>query len=379
MLSIYMKPTNFCTVGCDHCYLPEDTRANKHTMSEDKVREVARMALKLAKMEGHSGIHFIWHGGEPLMLKPEWYYRAGEILDEEIGPDYFTESMQTSLIPYKDNWASLFTDRYGKCIGTSVDFTQRRIKNSSEHYLDFWMKKVNMARNKGIYVTPGMVPTKNEINRAEEIVDWICDQKFHEMNVERYSKVGTMQALDWPSNAQHSEFLIRMFDRLMERFMKGDHAFQSNVTVSAILGILFQQPGDRWGTNCQRQFLVVEPDGSLNTCPDRAHHEKPFSNTSDGAESFKRSKGRRNWIKIQDITHKESHCTTCKYNTWCKSGCPMTPNGPENGQKECSGFKSFLTHVDNFMSKSKKHKQLALEYAKPLGEPILPKKDLREK
>lgn len=379
MLNIYMKPTNYCTVDCDHCYLPEDVRANRYVMSEDKIREVAKLVINLAKMEGHEGVHFIWHGGEPLMLKPEWYYRAGEIFDEEIGSEYFTESMQSSLIPYTPKWAQLFIDRYGSSIGTSVDFTQRKIKGNTEHYLDFWMKKVNMARDAGVYVTPGMVPTKKEINRAEEIVDWICDQKFHEMNVERYSKVGTMQAIDWPSNAQHSEFLIRMFDRLMERFEKGEHAFQSNVTVSAILGILFKRPGDRWGTNCQRQFLVVEPDGSLNTCPDRAHHETPFSNVEDGAAAFRKSEGRRKWIKIQDITHKENHCTTCEYNSWCKSGCPMTPNGPPNNQQECSGFKRFLLHVDAYMSQSEEHKMMALEYAKPLGEQIVPLKKIRDR
>lgn len=35
MLTVYLKPTNYCNVGCDFCYLPEDVRANKARMSAD--------------------------------------------------------------------------------------------------------------------------------------------------------------------------------------------------------------------------------------------------------------------------------------------------------------------------------------------------------
>jgi radical SAM protein with 4Fe4S-binding SPASM domain len=368
-LTAYLKATNFCHVGCEHCYLPEETRANKDIMSQKTLEETAHLLLDLARKEGHPTIHVVWHGGEPLMISPEWYESAGKTLEHIIGKGRFTESIQTSLIPYKSKWKNLIDSRYGGCIGSSVDFSQRKIKSSPDAYLDLFMKKVNNARNDGLYIIPGMVPTKNEIGKGKAIVDWFVENDFDEFNIERYSKVG-VGSIDWPSNKQHSMFLIDVFDAVLKRLNNGKPAPYVKAIVSGILGVLYNLPGDRWGGACQKEFLVIEPDGSTNSCPDRARHEKPFSNVADGAEAFALSEQRRGWIRVQNITHKENHCITCEYRTWCKSGCPVTPNGPSHKQDECSGYKTFLNHV-KAVCEDNEQRVLLENYCAPLGQQII--------
>ena len=48
------------------------------------------------------------------------------------------------------------------------------------------------------------------------------------------------------------------------------------------------------------------------------------------------------------------------------SGCPITGNACEIGgeKDECSGFKSFITHVRKFIEKSPENKEWAIKYAK---------------
>lgn len=368
-LTAYIKPTNYCSVGCEHCYLPEGVRANHLVMSKETLADTARMLLEMAKKEKSPTLHIIWHGGEPMMLSPEWYWEACDILDDIIGPGYYTQSFQTSLLPYKSSWKKIFNEKFDSFVGSSIDFSQRKVKSSSEAYLDLWMRKVTNARNDGIYVVPGMVPTKNEIGKGKEIVEWFIENEFAEFNIERYSKVGG-HFLDWPTNKQHGQFLTEVFDTLMKKKSLGEQIPYVKLIVAAIGGVLFQQPGERWGGTCQRLFIVIEPDGSLNTCPDRASHEKAYSNVSDGAGAFIVSPERRHWIRVQNITHKKDHCQTCEYQSWCKSGCPVTPNGPSDGQTECSGYKTFLNHVKEFCN-TEKGRVMALDYIKAPGEPIL--------
>lgn len=369
---MYIKPTNYCTVDCEHCYLPVETRANKTVMDNETFKRVVELGVNTAKMEGKDTLHFIWHGGEPLMLPPEYYYEKGEILDQMLPKGSFTESMQTSLIPFKQRFVQLIHDRYGSCLGSSVDFTQRKIHDSTDEYLNLLMKKVWLARDNGIYVCCSMVPTRHEVGRGQEILDWIDQQGFFELNVERYSKIGGLQPLDWPSNAQHSAFLTELFDGVTAKLERGEQTAQINVVSRAILGVALGMSGDRWGTRCQREFIIVEPNGDLNSCPDRAMHEAPFSNAMEGYEAFRSSPLRRKWIRIMDVDHKKPHCHTCEFRSWCNSGCPVTPNGPSEGQEECSGFKTYLKHVEAYLLSSKERYELCLEYAKPLGDPIAP-------
>jgi len=118
---------------------------------------------------------------------------------------------------------------------------------------------------------------------------------------------------------------------------------------AGIMGVLYDEPGDRWGGSCQADFVVVEPDGSLNNCPDKSTVEEPYGNAHDGYDAFSRNAFRRKWIKIQKMDHKKPHCMGCENASWCQSGCPITPNGVPDGEVECAGYKTFLSHIRGFI------------------------------
>lgn len=347
MITVYLKPTNYCNVGCEHCYLPEGVRADRDRMTFATLARTAEMLRDMADKERHDSVHVIWHGGEPMVLSPEWFWQAGEILDAML-PGH-TESIQTSLIPYTRDYADLVRDRFQSEIGSSIDFSSRKIKGSNAAYLDLWMQKVGMARDDGLLVIPGVVPSRNELLRARDIVKWFVDNGFERFNFERFNSFG--QSLpDCPSNKEHSLFLIDLFDDLMERMSLDSRAPAVMAIAAGIGGVLHGTPGDRWGGRCQSDFVVIEPNGSLNNCPDKASFEPSFGNVYSGFDVFSSSALRRKWIRIQALDHKKSHCQTCEYSSWCKSGCPITLNGLEDGEGECSGYKTFLRHVQSYIN-----------------------------
>lgn len=344
-ITAYVKPTNRCNVGCTHCYLPHSVRADKSVMCEEVLAQTARFIADMKLRARHQSAHILWHGGEPLVLSSDWFFKAGETLDELL-PGH-TESMQTSLIPLRKEHLDLITTRFGSFVGSSVDFSQRMIKGSVEEYHRIWMKKVDMARAAGIEVIPGVVPTTLEIGRERDIVNWFVERNFVAFNIDRYNAYGTYFS-DRPTNLQHSRFLIGLFDALMEQLSRTGSAPLVGAIRASITGVLFGIAGDRWGGTCMSDFIVVEPDGFLNNCPDKSSFEENHGNVSDGFDAFAKNRFRKKWIKHQALTHKESYCDTCENQHFCQSGCPITPNGPSHGEDECSGYHSYLAHVRKF-------------------------------
>lgn len=357
MITAYVKSTNYCNVGCSHCYLSEQTRADKARMSMDTVRATGQLLAEMQQQQSRAVV-LIWHGGEPLTLPATWYRAAGEVLDETLGAH--AEALQTSLIPLTKDHIALIHERFDSAVGTSIDFSARRIKGDPLAYQRLWMEKVDLARSHGVHVVPGMVPTSNEQGRGAELLHWFNERGFREFNVERYNAFHGVLP-DVPTNQEHSEFLRDLFDGMMQMLRDGRDAPLVRVIVSALRGVLYAQPGDRWGGECQTRFIVVNPDGSTNNCPDKATHEPGYSSVDDGYSAFANALPRRKWIRLQVAGHRNPDCATCRYNSWCRSGCPIACNDTAGRDSECSGYRSFLDHVRAFCSQSD-NLDIALRY-----------------
>lgn len=352
-LTVYVKPSDYCNVGCDHCYLPESVRANKSRMTQKTFDATLEAVRKMAVQQNAPGVLIVWHGGEPLSLPVDYFMNLAAQTHQEL-PGAI-QSLQTSLIPYNQRWETLIATYFEGEIGSSIDFTQRTLKGSAKSYQDFWMKKVNMARAAGFNVIPGVVPSKHEIGKGAELCQWMKENGFTSWNIDRYNQFKGFDPLR-PLNVEHSHFLREVFDETMKQAKLG-HFTAINVVKAGIAGILYNQPGERWGGHCSHDFLVVNPDGSTNSCPDKISFES-FSNINEGYETFKKSKGRKNWIKLHLLEHRNPDCPTCPFNTFCKSGCPLTPNDvPIEG--ECSGYNRYLHHIQNF---AKANKNLLVDY-----------------
>ena len=335
----YLKPTDYCNVGCDHCYLPKVVRANKFRMDEETFAASLRTVSDMIDAQRAPGALIVWHGGEPLALPIQYFSDLCDQVKKDLPRS--VQSIQTSLIPFRADWAPLVEKHFDSQIGSSIDFSQRTLKGSSSAYLDLWLSKVELARSFGFLVTPGTVPSVSEVGKGAEITAWFRENKFQSWNIDRYNSFSGHDD-NRPKNKQHSEFLTEVFLQVMKDFKTGYFA-KVNTVQAALLGIVRNMPGDRWGGSCSNDFIVINPDGSTNACPDKISHEK-FSDVGDGFSGYKLSEKRKAWIREQILGHRNSDCPTCPFNTFCKSGCPLTPNTPET-EGECSGYSRHLNSV----------------------------------
>lgn len=352
-LTVYLKPSDYCNVGCSHCYLPVAVRANKFKMTTKVFDSALKTVAEMEKRQNAPGSLIVWHGGEPLSLQVDYLTHLAEETQRALPT--CIQSLQTSLIPYSEKWKNIVSDHFGSEIGTSVDFTQRTLKGSPQAYLSFWMTKVTLARQHGYKVIPGMVPSTGEMGKGKEIAQWFEENGFRHWNIDRYNQFAGVDPLR-PNNKAHSQFLSEVFDAIMDLARQKIYT-QVNTVKAALNAILFNMPGERWGGSCSHDFLVINPDGQTHACPDKISHEG-FSNITQGFDAFQASPERKAWIRKHLLGHQNTHCATCPFQTFCRSGCPLTPNDPES-EGECSGYHRHLRHVQEFCTTNR---HLAMEY-----------------
>lgn len=337
-------------------------------MSYDTLQRSLDFVGELKNTENFQRIIITWHGGEPLSLPPEWYSRAHEYIDQYFkqGIDYIA-GIQTSMVPYSEHWNELIKQRFASCLGTSIDFSQRRFRGSSSRYINTFLQRVNLARKFGIECRPNIVPTTNEMARPKDFLKWFANNRFRLIFIEPYLIFGGARTVDQPSNLQYAQFLIQLFDLTMSKAASEGLAAIPLISplVSAINVAVNHVPSGRWGTTCQRDFIVIEPNGNTNTCPDRTAKEPAFSNIHNGLSEFRTSSQRRTWIFTASHAHKAPHCLNCEFATACQSGCPITPNPKTLGaSNECSGYKSLLLHIQEYAQHGADNRRLLMNYVK---------------
>jgi sulfatase maturation enzyme AslB (radical SAM superfamily) len=99
-LSLILLPTDKCNVACEYCF--EDKTAGFMTHEQ-----LALTIEKLLDHMEHQRIHELiiyWQGGEVMIMQPEWFERAHELISAaSITGEFFTKD------PYCEVYKALFS------------------------------------------------------------------------------------------------------------------------------------------------------------------------------------------------------------------------------------------------------------------------------
>lgn len=114
-LSILVVPTDICNMNCKYCY--HEAHFAEHTMMADEVLE----KLMAVTIPNYQKIHFIWHGGEPLIMGLGFYRKVLQLQKKySNNGQKIQNSIQTNLTLLDDNWVDFFIEnKFG--IGSSFD------------------------------------------------------------------------------------------------------------------------------------------------------------------------------------------------------------------------------------------------------------------
>ena len=122
-IDFVIKISKFCNLRCTYCYEYTEL-GQRRRMQPAELRRFFVNVRDSVLRAGRSRIHFIWHGGEPLLIPLGYYEQIAEIQHEVIGDaiDY-ANLLQTNLTVLTDRHIEFLKSKcfFNHAIGVSFD------------------------------------------------------------------------------------------------------------------------------------------------------------------------------------------------------------------------------------------------------------------
>ena len=344
----YIKLSEFCNIGCDHCFLPRNVREDKTVMSKEVLNRSLTELASICEHEGYKEVCVVWHGGEPLLNNISFFEEQVVYVQaffSKLGIDVFN-SLQTSLIPLNIDWIGVIKNHFEGNIGVSVDFATRKINGDSEKYLRVMDKRLRLCKDEGLSVSSNTVITRRDLNAHKDMLQWFIERGIWWFDFSRYNDFCNNSLLK-PTNREYSIFLSDVLDLLIEMDAGGLKTPYIDTLVAAINVSISKQSAGTWGGGCIKTSYVVTPKGVTNFCPDRISHEDSYSSEREFSKSKFLMRAYGDYIyRSSDLV-----CRGCEYLSACKTGCPIESNSViENG--DCSGYKALLDYINKLYKSS---------------------------
>jgi len=97
-MQIIVKTTEACNGTCVYCSA-RSTETKTFHFKEERLRDFFEAFRPWFEQDRNRTLHYTWHGGEPLLLGPNFYRAVKQRQDETFGSDLHrvTNLMQSNL------------------------------------------------------------------------------------------------------------------------------------------------------------------------------------------------------------------------------------------------------------------------------------------
>lgn len=171
---LMIQGTRFCNIDCRYCYLPN--RTDKATF------DLAHLDALIPRLDeaGLLGAELtvLWHAGEPMVLKPDWYRQAFARIDALLAPSGTRpiHNFQTNGLLVSDAWIDLFRE-WGVRVGVSIDgpadlHDARRVTRDGKGTHAKGLAGLRKLVEAGLAPSAICVLTADALGRADEIYDF---------------------------------------------------------------------------------------------------------------------------------------------------------------------------------------------------------------
>jgi len=329
-MAVIVKPTYACNAACTYCEvhklgsLFKPMEEETFSLLEKKLDEYFK-----TKTKEKAQVTFYWLGGEPLMVKDEFYKYVGEVTKKS--DLHISHLVQSNLIPLakKDftNLKSLLKN-YGKSKNGGLHFSTsadpvsdaRRLKNG-KNYDEEFLKALFRIKKEGAKYSAVYTVHSGSLGNEEKIYFYFKNLGFNAFNINAmcdYQGEFKEEEFDM-SPKDYGEFLCKMWD-IWEK---------DNNSIDIIPFVSWKHLKQTGKSDklrcfndgrCNASLCAVGPNGDVYTC-DRAMQAKQraLGNiTKDNFEEMFAKKYHQDRIEYL----KENDCKDCKWWQYCKGSCP---------------------------------------------------------
>lgn len=360
-----IKPTDSCNMACSYCYV--DHKSTKLRMDDDVLEATIEKIAGL--IQNQRLIHFIWHGGEPLLLGLNFFKRAVAFQRKYCKGIKFENCLQTNGTLLTEEMVQFFV-KNDFSISLSID-GPASIHNANRKFLngegsfDEVMHAVTLLRKYKQVIGAVAVITTETLRHVRTLYDFMKKMNIQfrinpiirtERNYQMYN-VNGITALEYG----------RVMQELFDLWFFDDTTIQID-PINLIVGNMIST--NVWGCDyhggCLQDIICINPDGNLYPCGQFAGNEKFYMGNilEDTIETILSSPV---FLKVRQRNPKRiKECQGCEFVRICNSGCMvaawMKGKGILTPDYFCEGRKLLFTHIKkrineeiNRLQKSQKH------------------------
>jgi uncharacterized protein len=174
---LVVQPTPFCNLDCRYCYLPDRQRTDH--MSWPTLDAVFRWVFASGLVR--TPFTVVWHAGEPLVLRPEFYEEAFATADRHNRDDVpLVHSFQTNATLIDRAWCD-FLKAHPVELGVSVDgpaflHDRHRVTRHGTGTHDRVMNGIRRLRDGDISFHVITVLTRDTLDYPDELYDFYVSE-----------------------------------------------------------------------------------------------------------------------------------------------------------------------------------------------------------
>lgn len=354
-ISVIAKPTHECNLRCKYCYL-EDS-AEKGKMPE---KLMVQSIEKVSSFADDS--HWIWHGGEPLLMGLDFYRAIKDVQDfyRNKGKE-FSNSIQSNAILVTPKLVDFIRQSRDFHVGTSIDGPEE-IHNRTRIYADGRgsfedvLAGQKLLRRERVGGGAICVINAQNIGYPQELYDFFKSQKI---NVKFNPLIKSGRAKENIGDLgitpkQYGDFLLKLWNVYNEDVKKdGKITVEIDPFIEVIGNLGTGRPlGCNYSVSCRDNFISIGPQGDIYPC-----------GRFDGIEEFWMGNVQKG--TIEEAVNSEPNqrlrrrslttvagCSGCDYGKVCNSGCMHNAyfNGDVSGKDPyCASYQTLFKEMKSVL------------------------------
>jgi uncharacterized protein len=162
-----VKLSKFCNLRCEYCYeLPE--LGNRARMAQPQITAMFSNMATFYDQHPAAQVHFVWHGGEPLLQEPTYFRWIFAEQKRLLGGVPCQNFMQTNLTILDDDRLDLLRELDG--LGVSIDlFGAHRLNLAGRDSQDRVLRNLDRLRAAKIPFGCITVLTRRNLHKIDQI------------------------------------------------------------------------------------------------------------------------------------------------------------------------------------------------------------------
>ncbi len=368
-----------CNIDCTYCFFlsKEALYPNEKTrMSEATLEAYIRQLLESHRTPQ---VTVAWQGGEPTLMKLEFFRRAAELVERYRRPDQVVQhTFQTNGMLLDDEWCAFFKEQ-GFLVGLSVDGPRelhdtyrvdRRRQGTFDRVMRGWqalrrhavefnilctVNVANQDHGRSVYrffrdeLGAKWVQFIPIVERATQETIAIANQGWSEQPGSKrllYTQTGNLVTKRTVGGERYGRFLVDVFEEWVRQDVGQVYVQLFDVTLEAYFGrhrLCIHAPTCGYGP-------ALEHNGDLYSCDHFVEpryrlgniHRTHMLKLVTSPEQRKFGDDKRDTLTAQ--------CRTCDVRPLCNGGCPkdrfaLSRDGDPGHNYLCPGLELFFTHT----------------------------------